>query len=95
MLTLRLTDPNDYTVHEDDQPIGRIGLARERSLSIWLWHVTVNIPGAPFGDATSIDDAKARFKAAWIAFRDKQDPAKLAKVYADMNFANRPDRYKR
>ncbi len=47
MLTLRLIDPNDYAVHEDGQPIGRIRLARERSPSIWLWHVAVNIPGPP------------------------------------------------
>jgi hypothetical protein len=54
MLTLRLIDPNDYTVHEDGQPIGRIRFARERSPGSWLWHVTVSVPGPPFGTA-SID----------------------------------------
>jgi len=37
MLTLRPIDPNDYAVHEDDQRIGRIRYARERSPGIWLW----------------------------------------------------------
>ncbi len=36
MLTLRLTDRNDYEVREDGQPIG------------WLWHVTVTLPGPPY-----------------------------------------------
>lgn len=35
MLTFRLIDPNDYTVHDDGQLIGRIRLARERTPSIW------------------------------------------------------------
>jgi hypothetical protein len=43
----------------------------------------------------SIDEAKARFKAAWIAFKDKAGPAKLAQAYKEMNVANRPGRYYR
>jgi hypothetical protein len=61
VLALRLIAPHDYTVLDDGQPIGRIRLARERSPSIWLW------TDPPFGDAETIDDAKARFKAAWLA----------------------------
>jgi hypothetical protein len=71
MLALRLIAPNDYTVLDDGQPIGRIRHARERSPSIWLWHVTMTLPGPPFGDAKTIDEAKARFKAAWMMFKDK------------------------
>jgi hypothetical protein len=33
MLTLRLIDPNDYTVFDDGYPVGRIRLARDRSPS--------------------------------------------------------------
>ncbi len=72
-------------VNEDGRPIGRIRLG----------HVGVNIPGAPYGDAQTLDKAETRFKSAWIAFRDRQDPAKLAQVYAAMNHANRPDMYRR
>jgi hypothetical protein len=39
MLTMRLIGVN-YSVREDGQSIGRIRLARERTLSIWLWNVT-------------------------------------------------------
>ena len=95
MLALRLIAPNDYIVLEDRQPIGRIRLARERTPPIWLWTVTVTILGPPFGDAKSIDDAKARFKAAWLAFKDKVGAEALAKAYAEMEHANRRDRYRR
>ena len=95
MLTLRLIDPNDYTVHEDGQPIGRIRYAKERSPGLWLWTVAVNIPGPPYGDGKTLDEAKQRFKAAWSAFKEKHGPEKLAKVFEEMNYANRLDRYRR
>ena len=95
MLTLRLIDRKDYTVHEDGQPIGRIRLARERSPSIWLWHIGVDIPGPPYGDAKTLDEAKAKFKTAWIAFKNRHGPEKLAKVYAEMNYAKRSGWYRR
>jgi hypothetical protein len=53
------------------QPIGRIRYASERTPGIWLWHVTVTIPGSPFGDAKTIEEAKQRFKEAWRAFKEK------------------------
>ena len=31
-------------------------------------NVTVNIPGSPFGSATTLDNAKQQFKAAWEGF---------------------------
>ena len=95
MLTLRLIDPNDYTVHEDGQYIGRIRFASERTPGIWLWNVTVTIPGAPYGSAKTIDEAKQRFKGAWRTFKEKHGADALAKAYAEMNHANRPDRYGR
>ena len=95
MLALRLIDTNDYIVLEDGHTIGRIRLARGRSPSIWLWHVTVTIPGPPFGDAKTIDEAKTRFKAAWLAFKDRVGPEVLAKAYATMTHANRADRYRK
>jgi hypothetical protein len=64
---------------------GRAVLARERMPPIWLW--TVTVPGPPFGDAS--------FKAAWLASKDKIGAEALAKAYAEMEHANRPDRYRR
>jgi hypothetical protein len=92
-LALRPIGPNDYLVVETRQPIGRIRLARERSPPIWVWHVTVTVPGPPFGDAKTIDEAKARFKAAWIRFKERVGAEALAKAYAGMDHANRPDRH--
>ncbi len=57
--------------------------------------MTVTIPGPPFGGAKDIHEAKQRFKAAWRAFKERQGPEALAKAYADMNHADRPDRYGR
>jgi hypothetical protein len=95
MLSLRLIAPNDYSVLEDGQHIGRIRLARERSPAIWLWTVTVTLPGPPFGDAKTIDEAKTSLKAAWIAFKGKHGQEKLAKAYEAANHASRPGRYGR
>ena len=49
-----------------------------------LWNVTVNIPGPPLGSASSLDDAKAQFRAAWLAFRKRHGPDRLAKAYREM-----------
>ena len=49
----------------------------------------MTIPGPPFGDAKSIDEAKARFKSAWLAFKEKHGPDKLAQAYEEMNHAQR------
>jgi hypothetical protein len=57
------------------------------------WHVTVFIPGPPFGGAATLDEAKERFKTAWVAFAAKHGPDALGRAYETMNHANRPDRY--
>ena len=85
MLTLRLIGVRDYSIHEDGQRIGRIRFASERSPGVWLWHIQVHIPGPPFGSASSLDDAKQSFKAAWLAFKAKHGPEKLAAGYREMN----------
>ena len=95
MLTLRMIGVNDYAVREDGRAIGRIRYAKERSPGIWLWQVTVTVPGPPFGDANSIDEAKARFRIAWEAFKVKVGPDALAQAFAEMEHADRPDRYRR
>ena len=48
----------------------------------------MTILGPPFGDAKSIDDAKARFKSPWLAFNEKHGPEKLAQAYEAMSRAN-------
>jgi len=85
LLKLRSIGQNDYRVLEGRQRIGRIRFASERTPGIWLWNVTVNIPGPPLGSASGLDDTKQRFKAAWLAFKEKHGPEKLAKAYAGMN----------
>jgi hypothetical protein len=84
MLTMQRIGQNDYSVREDGQPIGRIRFARAGA-GIWLWHVQVNIPGPPFGSATNLIDARQQFQAAWLAFKERHGPDKLAEAYREMN----------
>jgi hypothetical protein len=64
-LTLRLIDPNDYTVHEDN----RIRYAKERSPGLWLWHVRPHQHSRPaIRHTNTLDEAKAWFKAAWLGW---------------------------
>jgi hypothetical protein len=38
-----------------------------------------------------LDQAKERFKEAWLCLKHEHGPEALAKAYEDMNHANRPD----
>ena len=80
MLTMRMIGPNAYRIREDDQPIGRIRFASERVPGVWLWHVTVNVPGPQStGSATTLDDAKVNFRKAWERFKEEHGPERLAR----------------
>lgn len=57
-LTLRMIGLDDYTVHEDRQLVGRIRYANERSRGFWLWTCIATLPGPPFREAGSLDEAK-------------------------------------
>jgi hypothetical protein len=86
MLKLRSIDISDYAVLEGRQRIGRIRLATERMPCVWLWNVTVHLPGGlPAGSAKDIDTAKAEFKAAWEALKARGTPEQLAAAYRAMN----------
>ena len=83
-MTMRMIGQSDYSIRGNGQPIGRIRYASERTPGIWLWHVQVNIPGPPFGSASSVDEAKQHFRTAWLAFKDKHAPDRLAAAYREM-----------
>ena len=75
MLKLRSIGLSDYSVLEGRQRIGRIRLATERIPCVWLWSVTVHLPGGlPMGSAKDLDTAKAEFKAAWEALKARTTP---------------------
>lgn len=85
-LTLRMIGIRDYSVLEDGQRIGRIRYASERTPAIWLWNVTVHVPGGlPMGSAKDLDVAKVAFKLSWEAFKTKHGPEVLEQAYKAMN----------
>jgi hypothetical protein len=90
-LPLRPIGENDYSVmHEPSAASASRALAADLVVDCRRDH-----SGGPFGDAKTIDDAKARFKTAWSSFRGKVGSEALAKAYAEMNHPNRADRYRR
>jgi hypothetical protein len=59
---------DDYRVLDAGQRIGRIRLADERMPPVWLWAITIHLPGGlPSGSSPDFNTAKAEFKAAWKA----------------------------
>jgi hypothetical protein len=86
MLKLRTIGLSDYSVLEGRQRIGRIRLATERMPCVWLWSVSVDLPGGlPMGSAKDLDTAKAEFRAAWEALKARTAPEQLAAAYKAVN----------
>jgi hypothetical protein len=86
MLKLRSIGISDYRVLEGRQRIGRIRFVIERMPGVWLWNVTVPLPGdLPMGSSQDLDTAKADFKAAWEALKARTTPEQLAAAYKAMN----------
>ena len=71
---------------EGEQRIGRIRFADARMPGVWLWNITIHLPGGlPMGSANDVDTAKAEFKAAWEALKARTTPEQLAAAYKAMN----------
>jgi len=85
-LRLRSIGLNDYRVIERQQRIGRIRYADERIPGIWLWNVTINLPGGlPMGSCKDLNTAKAEFRAAWEALKARTPPERLAAAFKATN----------
>jgi hypothetical protein len=70
MLKLRSIGIRDYRVLEGRQRIGQIRFVIERMPGVWLWNITIHLPGGlPMGSSKELDTAKAEFKAAWEALK--------------------------
>ena len=86
MLKLRTIGIRDYRVPEGGQRIGRIRFADESMPPVWLWNVTIHLPGGlPMGSAKDLDTAKAEFKAAWEALKARTPPEQLGAAYKAVN----------
>jgi hypothetical protein len=61
-------------------------LATERKPCLWVWSVTVYLPGGlPTGSAKDRETAQAEFKAAWEALKARSTPEQLAAAHKAMN----------
>ena len=61
-------------------------LATERMPCVWLWAITIHLPGGPpSGSSPDFNTAKAEFKAAWKALKASTTPEQLAAAYRAMN----------
>jgi hypothetical protein len=73
-------------VLDSEQRIGRIRLADAHMPPVWLWAVTIHLPGGlPTGSSPDFSTAKAEFKAAWKALKARTPPEQLAAAYEAMN----------
>ena len=87
MLKLRRIGIRDYSVLEDDQRIGRIRLASERTPPIWLWTVTVHLTGGlPMGSGRGSRHRQGRLRVS-LGRAEGQDHAggAGAAAYTAMN----------
>ena len=86
LLKLRTIGLSDYSVLEGRQRIGRIRLATERMPCVWVWSVSVHLPGElPMGSAKDLYTAKLEFKAAWQSLKARTPLEQLAAAYKAMN----------
>lgn len=73
MLTRRPTNvgfgpvPDDYSIREDGQTIGRIYKAQNFTTNPWVWfiHARHRRPAETQGEADSLESALEAFKASW------------------------------
>ena len=80
-----LTATNAGSSAHERQRISRIRLATERMPCVWIWSVTVHLPGGlPLGSSKDLDTAKAEFEAAWKALKARTPPEQLAAAYKAM-----------
>jgi hypothetical protein len=78
--------PPECSSSKQSACIGRIRFADERIPGVWLWNVTIHLPGGlPMDSAKDVDTAKAEFKAAWEALKARTTPEQLAAAYKAMN----------
>ena len=78
---LRSVGLDDFSVLEGRQRIGRIRLATERMPCLWLWSITIHLPGGrPMGSAKDLYTPKAEFQEAWKALKARTTPEQLAEA---------------
>ena len=89
MLTMRKISPNDHRIREDGQPIGRLRFASERLPGVWLWHVTVNIPG-PQSTGSATRPGQGAVRGGMAGVQGEARAEAFAAAYRAMNKRKEP-----
>jgi len=85
LLNFRSIGLSDFAVLEGSNRIGRIRLATERMPCVWLWSVTIHLPGGlPAGSSPDLERTKTEFKAAWKSLKARTTPEQLTAAYEAM-----------
>ena len=86
MLKLRRIRLNDYNVIENDQRIGRIRYAVDRTPRVWIWYVQIHLTrGLPMGTSRTFEAAKHEFRGAWSTLKRRTPPEKLEEAFRAQN----------
>ena len=86
MLKLWRIGLNDYNVIENDQRIGRIRYAVDRTPRVWIWHVQIHLTGdLPMGTSRTFEAAKHEFRGAWATLKRRTPPEKLEEAFRAQN----------
>ena len=88
MLKLRRIGLNDYNVIENDQRIGRIRYAVDRTPRVWIWYVQIHLTGGlPMGTSRTFEAAKHEFRGAWSTLKRRTPPEKLEEAFRAHNIS--------
>ena len=70
-LTLHSIGPDEYTVIEDGNSVGRIMVAGDPRAEVWLWNCSLPGPGVSSGTAASLEDAQVDLRQEWKKRKDR------------------------
>ena len=73
-------------VIENDQRIGRIRYAVDRTPRLWIWYVQIHLTGGlQMGTSRTFEAAKHEFRGAWSTLKRRTPPEKLEEAFRAQN----------
>ena len=83
---------HDFDVFDGKQNVGRIYCVGGRQDGEWFWGVSFQLTGKKnYGRAPSLDEAKTRFRAEYLAWKAERGPTIISTTIADQSTTDSPD----